>query len=132
PRLLRGHAPEDGRAETQPGEFVRAGRSAKVSRFARVSNDVIQLRIAAAAALLVACGGTAPVVAPTNQDTLEAHARAQDDEGLKRASLALDGKAKEEGMRAPAAVLEYEPQKITPLVAKISERATKGEDETEK
>ena len=46
-----------------------------------------QLRIAVAAALLVACGGTAPVVAPSNQDTLEAHARAQDDEGLKRASL---------------------------------------------
>jgi len=91
-----------------------------------------QLRIAAAAALLVACGGTAPVVAPTNQDTLEAHARAQDDEGLKRASAALDSKSKEERMRALAAVLEYEPQKIAPLVPKISERATKGEDEAEK
>jgi hypothetical protein len=90
------------------------------------------LRIAAAAALLVACGGTAPVVAPTNQDTLEAHARAQDDEGLKRASLALDGKSKDERMKALAAVLEYEPRKLVPLVAKISERATKGDDDAEK
>ena len=91
-----------------------------------------QLRIAAAAALIVACGGTAPVVAPSNQDTLEAHARAQDDEGLKRASLALESKSKDERMKALAAVLEYEPQKLAPLVPKISERATKGEDDAEK
>jgi hypothetical protein len=91
-----------------------------------------QLRIAAAAALLVACGGTAPVVAPSNQDTLEAHARAQDDEGLKRAALALKSKSKDERMKALAAVLEYEPQKLAPLVADISERATKGEDDAEK
>ena len=90
-----------------------------------------QLRVAVAA-LLVACGGAPAVVAPTNQDTLEAHARAQDDEGLKRASIALDGKSKEERMRALAAVLEYEPQKLAPLVSKISERATKGDDDAEK
>lgn len=82
--------------------------------------------------LMWGCGGTAPVVAPGNQDTLEAHARAQDDEGLKRASLALKSTSKEERMKALAAVLEYEPQKVAPLVAEISERATKGDDEDEK
>ena len=91
-----------------------------------------QLRICAVCALVFACGGTAPVVAPSNQDTLEAHARAQDDEGLKRASLALQSKSKDERMKGLAAVLEYEPQKIAPLAAEISERATKGEDDAEK
>src|SRR5205823_2122257 len=83
--------------------------------------------------LLLACGGAAsPITPAVSQDTLEAHARAQDDEGLKRASLALKSKSKDERMRALAALLEYEPAKLTSVLADVSERATKGDGDAEK
>ena len=87
------------------------------------------MRLAFVCSLLVACGGAAsPVVPAGTQDTLEAHARAQDDEGLKRASIALKSKSKDERMRALAALLEYEPAKLASMLADMSERATKGDD----
>ena len=71
-------------------------------------------------------------VGPQTDDSLEAHARAHDDEGLKRVSAALKSKSKEERMRALAAVLEYEPLKLAPLSQDLSDRAAKGDDDAEK
>ncbi len=86
-----------------------------------------------ACVILVGCGGAAaPPVAPQNQDTLETHARAQDDEGLRLANAALASKSRDERMRGLAALLEYEPVKVQPALDVISERALHGADDDEK
>jgi hypothetical protein len=85
-----------------------------------------------ACVILVGCGAAAPPVAPQNQDTLEAHARAQDDEGLRRANAALASKSRDERMRGLAALLEYEPVKVQATLDVISERALHGADDDEK
>ena len=73
------------------------------------------------------------MVAPSNQDTLEAHARAQDDEGLKRASLdaaeQIEGRADEVRSRRCWSTSR---KSWAQLLAEISQRATKGEDDAEK
>ncbi len=81
--------------------------------------------------LLLACGGGAPIAVP-EQNTLESHARAQDDEGLKLATAALKSKSAEERMRGLAALLEYEPVKLAPLFEAIAERVTHAEGAGEK
>ncbi len=82
--------------------------------------------------LLVACGGATPVVAPKNDDTLEAHARAQDDEGLKRATAALASKASADRLRGLRAMLEYEPVKLAGALDAITQRALHADDANEK
>jgi hypothetical protein len=91
-----------------------------------------RLSILTCALLLLACGGPAPVVAPST-DTLEVHARAQDDEGLRRATLALKNKSREERVRGLAAMLEYDAVKLGPAVIDaVGERLAHGEGADEK
>jgi hypothetical protein len=73
-----------------------------------------------------ACGGAEPVASPPTTDTLEVHARAQDEEGLRRAAAALKGRVTRERMRALAALLEYEPVKLQPLFEPVSDRVAHG------
>jgi len=92
----------------------------------------MRFHLTIACVILVGCGAaSAPVTAPS-QDTLEAHARAQDDEGLRRATAALKSKSRDDRMRALEAVLEYEPQKLQPLLDVLVERALHGDDADEK
>ncbi len=69
---------------------------------------------------------------PRSDDTLEAHARAQDDEGLRRALAALGSKAEPDRLRALRALIEYEPAKLAATLDAIGERLAHGADGEEK
>ncbi len=87
----------------------------------------------ACAVLVQACGGAAPVITqPLPTDTLESHARAQDDEGLRRAVALLKDKAAPERMRGLTVMLEYEAVKLQFVLEAVSERALHGESVDEK
>jgi hypothetical protein len=89
---------------------------------------VCRLFLPVLACALFACGGAPPAApGPQTDDTLEAHARAQDAEGLRRAALALRSKSAAERIRAMSALLEYEPSKLQPLLAELSARALRAE-----
>lgn len=76
-----------------------------------------------ASAIVVGCGGAAgPTATPRADDTLEAHARAHDDEGLKRATAALASKTESDRVRGLRAMLEYEPAKLAGALDAIAAR----------
>lgn len=89
-------------------------------------------RVAFVSLFLVACGGGAAPVAPANDDTLEAHVRAHDDEGLRRALAALDSKTESERLRGLRATLEYDPVKLAASLDALAARFSRAADAEEK